>query len=375
MISIFIVTTAPITLTGILSGQPKELSKYFDVSLISNPDKELQQVAKSESVRSFSLPMQRGISPIKDVISVINLVRLLRKHKPDVLHSYTPKAGLVTMLAGFIAGVPIRIHTFTGLIFPTSSGLQKNILIWMDRLICVCSTNVVPEGNGVKQDLYDYGITNKPLKVIGHGNIAGVDTSYFDKNLVETEAFLLRSKLSIPEVAFVFTFVGRLTKDKGFSELIEAFDSVHDNAHLLIVGAQDDRLPLTDDVANILKSHPRIHLTGWVNDVRPALAISQVLVLPSYREGFPNTPLQAGSMGVPSIVTDINGCNEIIEDGFNGWVIQPGSSEELYHAMNKSMQSDNLTQMGCRAREIIKQKFEKSTYIENLIQFYKGTIE
>lgn len=368
-----IVTTVPITLTGILAQQPKFLAEHFDVAIISSPDAELKKVQSSESVATYAVSMQRGISPINDVVSLFKMIKQLRQLKPTIVHSYTPKAGFITMLAGFICRVPIRVHTFTGLIFPTSTGAKKKILIWMDRLICACATTIVPEGNGVKNDLIHYGITHKPLAVIGSGNIAGVNTELFCKQAVISQGLhlTLQKQLNLPVNAFVFCFVGRFTQDKGFTEILSAFNELPDNAHLLLVGEMDERLPLPNEIIKTLSSHSRIHNIGWQNDVRPALAISNVLVLPSYREGFPNTPLQAGAMELPCIVSDINGCNEIIKPSFNGWIVPVKDSKALAKAMLKSMQTDNLDQLGLQARTNIVEKFERQTHWQNILNFYK----
>ena len=367
-----IVTTVPTTLASILAQQPKFLAQHFDVALISSPAAELKKVAESEGVSTYAVPMERGISPVRDLISLYRMIKQIKKLKPAIVHSYTPKAGLITMLAGFICRVPVRVHTFTGLIFPTSTGVKKKILIWMDRLICACATTIVPEGNGVKSDLITHAVTLKPLAVIGNGNIAGVDTASFCKQKIISQGLHLpvKAQLNLPEDAFVFCFVGRFTKDKGFEELFEAFNSLPDNAHLLLVGELDERLPLPREIEQALNNHPRIHNVGWQNDIRPALAISHVLVLPSYREGFPNTPLQAGSMALPCIVTDINGCNEIITSGFNGWVVPVKNSNALTAAMRNSMQVDNLAQLGAQARSNIVGKFERQAHWQNLLCFY-----
>ena len=367
-----IVTTVPITLTGILANQPKFLAEHFAVSIISSSDKELKQVEITEKVPTYAVAMQRGISPFNDLVSLFKMIKQLRKLKPEIVHSYTPKAGLITMLAGFICRVPIRVHTFTGLIFPTSTGIKKKILIWMDRLICACSTIIIPEGNGVKQDLINYGITKKELNVIGHGNIAGVDTDYFNRHVVINEGTdsKLRIQLNLPQDAFLFCFVGRFTQDKGFSELIAAFNKLPEKAHLVLVGEMDKRIPLPPDTIKSLKQHSRIHNLGWQNDIRPALTISDVLVLPSYREGFPNTPLQAGAMQLPCIVSDINGCNEIITLNVNGWLVQPKDCDSLFNAMLKSMNTDNLVELGNNARANIEHNFEKSAHWQNMLGFY-----
>jgi len=367
-----IVTTVPITLTGILANQPKFLAEHFAVSIISSPDEELKQVEITENVPTYAVAMQRGISPFNDLVSLFKMIKQLRKLKPEIVHSYTPKSGLIAMLAGFICRVPIRVHTFTGLIFPTSTSIKQKILIWMDRLICACATTIIPEGNGVKQDLINYGITKKKLNVIGHGNIAGVDTDYFNRDVVINEGTdsKLRKQLNLPKDAFLFCFVGRFTVDKGFSELIAAFNKLPENAHLVLVGEMDKRIPLPPDTIKALKQHSRIHNLGWQNDIRPALTISDVLVLPSYREGFPNTPLQAGAMQLSCIVSDINGCNEIITPNVNGWLVQPKDCDSLFNAMLKSMNTDNLVELGNNARANIEHSFEKSAHWQNMLGFY-----
>jgi glycosyltransferase involved in cell wall biosynthesis len=371
-----IVTTVPITLTGILANQPKFLTEHFAVSIISSPDEELKQVEITENVPTYSVAMQRGISPLNDLISLFKMIKQLRNLKPEIVHSYTPKAGLITMLAGITCRVPIRVHTFTGLIFPTSTGIKQKILIWIDRLICACATTIIPEGNGVKQDLINYGITKKELKVIGHGNIAGVDTDYFNRDVVINEGTnsKLRIQLNLPKDAFLFCFVGRFTQDKGFSELIAGFNQLPKNAHLVLVGEMDKRIPLPSDMIKALKQHSRIHNLGWQNDIRPALTISDVLVLPSYREGFPNTPLQAGAMKLPCIVSDINGCNEIITSYVNGWIIPPKDSVALEQAMLLSMSCPNIKRMGINARVLVQDKFERHLHWQNMLQFYNSKL-
>ena len=372
MKKLVIVTTVPATITGILVNQPRFLSENFDVSIISSPGDDLIQAGNNENVKIYPLLMQRGISPFKDLISLYRMILKLKQIKPEIVHSYTPKAGLITMLAGLICCVPVRVHTFTGLIFPTSIGLKKSLLIWMDRLICACATTIVPEGLGVKNDLKNYAITCKPLTVIGYGNIAGVNTNSFNKTRVIDEElhFPLLETLNLPKNAFVFCFVGRFTQDKGISELLEAFNCLPSNAYLLLAGEVDKRLPLKGELLDVLNSHSRIHNLGFQADVRPVLVMSDVLVLPSYREGFPNTPLQAGAMELPCIVTNVNGSNEIIKDDFNGWVVKVKDSKALAQAMLKSMQANNLEALGIKARNNIVEKFEQQAHWQNMLNFY-----
>ena len=208
-----IITTVPETLASILKGQPRFLNQHFNISLISSPESGVQRLSSAEDVPVYSVAMKRGISPLRDVVSIIKMFFLFRRLKPDAIHSYTPKAGLVGMIAGALSGVPVRIHTFTGLIFPTQSGFKQKLLIWADRLICLCATKVVPEGQGVKNDLSKFHITSKPMEVIGHGNIAGVDFEYFDIKKSSAEGAILSQGLGIASDCFVFCYVGRLNKD------------------------------------------------------------------------------------------------------------------------------------------------------------------
>lgn len=221
---LLIVTTVPETLATILRDQPRFLSQRFDVTLATSPGSELTAVVENERVPVELVPMVRGIDVPADVRSIARMARLIRRVKPDAVHSYTPKAGLVAMTAAALCRVPVRIHTFTGLIFPVSSGLKRAVLKWADRLTASCATRVIPEGEGVRRDLERFGITRKPLHVIGYGNIAGVDTSHFssDDEDVKRAAQRLAAEIGLQGTDRVFCFIGRLHRDKGLKELVQA---------------------------------------------------------------------------------------------------------------------------------------------------------
>lgn len=252
-----------------------------------------------------------------------------------MVHSLTPKAGLLSMIAAYITRVPVRIHTFTGLVFPTATGIQQKILILTDRITCYCANYIIPEGEGVKKDLEKYHITHKPLHIIGNGNINGIDMAWY--NCTE-EICRKASQLRNPESTLTFCCVGRLVRDKGIIELVNAFSRLHKEyptIFLFLVGTFEEEDPLPRAIHNTIREHPAICFTGWQEDIRPYLAASDVFVFPSYREGFPNVVLQAGAMNLPSIVTDINGSNEIIIPGENGIIIPAKDEETLYQAMKK----------------------------------------
>jgi glycosyltransferase involved in cell wall biosynthesis len=370
---LMLVTTVPDTFISILNGQPGYLRGFFDVTLVSTDDGRLVEFGRLEGVKTYHIPMVRGINPFADLHSVFRMVGLLCRSKPDVVHSYTPKAGLVSMLSGWICRVPIRVHTFTGLIFPTQTGFKQRLLIWIDRLICYCATRVVPEGQGVLTDLCQYRITNKPLNVIGHGNIAGVDTGYFrpDHDDVLKAAKVLRDRLDGSR--FVFCFVGRLNRDKGIRELVQAFSRLPKDVSLLLVGGDDPVASIDDETRKLIRSSVNIHSLGFMGDIRPALAASDLLVLASYREGFPNAVLQAGAMRLPVIATDIGGCNEVITPGLNGWLVQPADADALYAAMNTALAlpKEALLVMGQSARQRIAERFERTEHWERMRRFYQ----
>ena len=296
-----------------------------------------------------------------------------------MVHSITPKAGLLSMMAAWVCHVPVRLHTFTGLVFPTATGLKRKILIFTDRLTCACATHIHPEGEGVKHDLIEAKITKKPLKVLGNGNIRGIDLAHFNPSLPEVteEAEKLREKWigKTSEKPFVFLFVGRLVRDKGVNELIAAFKEVskkHPEAKLILVGPREDELdPLMPESIAEIESNPNIISVGFQADVRPWFAIADALVFPSYREGFPNVVIETGAMNLPSIVTDINGSREIIIEGENGVIIPPRDERALADAMLKFIESPEMVaNMAAKARDLVASRYEQSFVRNCLIQYY-----
>ncbi len=373
---LFRVSTVPMSLNLLLKGQLKFLSQHFEVTAISGEGQDLDIVAEREGVKVHPLEMQRNISPLKDLRSLWHLYRYFKKEKPDIIHSITPKAGLLSMVAGKLAGVPVRMHTFTGLIFPHKSGGVKNLLIVMDRLLCRAATHVYPEGEGVRKDLLHYKITSKPLKIIANGNVNGVDLDYFQPNVFSQEEIKnLKNELGIAADDFVFLFAGRLVIDKGLRELVNAFDEVsknHNNVKLLLVGPNENaHHPKKRKMLHIIHQNKNIIKVGYQDEVRSYFAMSHVFVLPSYREGFPNAVLQAGAMGLPSIVTDICGCNEIVSDRKNGLIVPKKDEKAIELAMLELMGNQVLYEvLKNNARNNIEKNFDKTIVWEELEKEY-----
>jgi glycosyltransferase involved in cell wall biosynthesis len=368
--------TVSMSLQILLRGQLRYLNQYFDVIGISSGG-DLHEVERNEGIKTISVDISRKIAVFKDIKSVYLLYKIFRKEKPSIVHSITPKAGLLSMLAAKISGVPIRIHTFTGLIFPSKKGLYQQLLILMDKLLCFCATNVYPEGKGVKNDLTRFHITSKPLKVLANGNVNGIDTSYFNPQVFKnTDKERLRKELKIKESDFVFIFIGRIVKDKGINELVWTFISVHTkypDTKLLLVGPfETDLDPVLPDIEEEIHTNQSIIWTGFQSDVRPYFAISDVFVFPSYREGFPNVVMQAGAMELPAIVTDINGCNEIIVDGKNGIIIPPKDKDMLRDKMELLYENDDLRNiLKSNTRKMIISRYEQKLVWDALLEEYQ----
>ncbi|CAM1350575.1 glycosyltransferase family 4 protein [Tenacibaculum crassostreae] len=375
------ISTVAISLNYLLKGQLSFLNERFEVVAVSGADEHLQEVEKREEVRVVSVPMKRNISPFQDLRSLWKLYCLFLKERPVMVHSITPKAGLLTMLAGKMAGVPIRIHTFTGLIFPSRRGSFQKLLILMDKLLCWSATNVYPEGQGVKEDLEDYKITTKKLKVLANGNVNGIDIDYFySKTVSQEDKNQLKKELQISDDDFVFVFVGRLVADKGINELVNAFTKLSKekkNIKLLLVGPfESDLDPLENETLNKIDNNKNIISVGFQKDVRSYFAIANVLTFPSYREGFPNVVMQAGAMDLPSIVSNINGCNEIIEEGKNGVIIPVKDSEAIYAAMKRLIEDEDFyKELKTNAREMIIARYEQKIVWNALLEEYNTLLK
>jgi len=369
------VTTISMSLDILLKGQLAYLNQYFDVVGLSSGEKNLNIVERREGIRTIEVGMEREINLLADLKSLIILIKVFRSEKPFIVHTNTPKGSLLSMLAACMTHIPHRIYSVTGLRFETTTGLKRFLLKSMERITCFCATKVIPEGDGVKNTLLKEKVTKKPLHKILNGNINGIDLTYFSctTNILEI-ANRIRDKNAI----FTFCFVGRLVRDKGVNELIEAFVKLSKelkNVHLLLVGNFEKNLdPISEKIEKLILNSKEIKFMDYQEDVRPFFAASDALVFPSYREGFPNVVLQAGAMGLPSIVTDINGCNEIIVQKQNGIIIPSRSADSLYTAMKYFVeQKDDLVkEMSFKARPMIASRYEQSEVWKALLDEYQS---
>lgn len=375
------VTTVPISLEKLLGNQLTFMNQYFDLTAVSSDAIALEKVGDLLEVKTHPIEMTRKITPWQDLKAVWEMYQFLKRENPEIIHSHTPKAGLVSMLAASLAGVPHRLHTVAGLPLMEAKGFKRKILLAVEKLTYAAATKVYPNSKGLEDFILEHRLTaSSKLKVIGNGSSNGIDTHYFSsENLSKQDLENLKKELDIQQDDFVFIFVGRLVGDKGINELIAAFDSISKNnskAKLILVGTFEEELdPLSEITMEKIKSNPNIILAGWQSDVRPYLAVSDVLTFPSYREGFPNVVMQAGAMGLPSIVSDINGCNEIIVEGKNGVIIPVKNEKALEQAMQRLIGDKNrFHNLKNNARPMVVERYQQQIIWEALLEEYQGLL-
>jgi len=373
------VTTISDSLKDLLKGQLRFINQYYEIIGVASDGESLKDARENEGIRTEVVEMTRTISPIKDIKAVYKLYKILKKEQPHIVHTHTPKAGTIGMLAAKLAGVKHRFHTVAGMPLLVATGPKRILLNYVEKITYSCATKVFPNSYGLKNIILNEGFaTNSKLDVIGKGSSNGIDVDHFSRtHFSEAELQSLKGELNIDQ-QFVFTYVGRLVTDKGINELVSAFEIFCKNhdAKLILVGWRESELdPLLPETENTLKQNKNIIQVGYQPDVRPYFAISDALVFPSYREGFPNVVLQAGAMETPSIVSDINGCNEIIRDGENGLIIPVKDVQAIVVAMEYLVQNPDIHQvMRRQSRQIIVDNYQH-TYVWNaLLKEYQKAI-
>lgn len=391
------ITTIPLSLDKLLGAQLTFMNQHFVVTAIAADAEELKRVARKYGVKHHHVEMTRAITPLQDLRAVYQLYRYLKKVKPEMVHSHTPKAGLVGMMAAYFAGVPVRMHTVAGLPLLEAVGFKRKILNFVEKLTYAFATNVYPNSNGLKNIiLQERFCASRKLKVLANGSSNGINTEIFSPATVGiSQREELRKELGIASDDFVFLFVGRLVGDKGINELVTAFKRLKNREarsenqtlttanrqpitnkqqpKLILVGPFEQELdPLFPETLKEIGSNDNIISVGFQQDVRPYFAISDVLVFPSYREGFPNVVLQAGAMELPSIVSDINGCNEIITPLKNGLIVPVKDAAALQSAMEELISNPALyAAMKESARPHIEKHYRQKVVWDALLKEYR----
>ena len=371
------VTTVPETLFYFLRGQIQHVQgKGILVEAISSPGPMLEEVAQRERIKVHPVLMVRDISLFRDLASVWKLWRLFRKLSPTIVHGSLPKAGLLTMIAGALARVPIRFYTIRGLHITSRTGVLRGILRLTEKISCFFAHQVICVSHSIRNIAVAESICpESKIEVLHHGSSNGVDSDKFNRaNVNPAQCQEFRQRWEIPGDAPVLGFIGRLVRDKGIHELISAWNLIKEefpSLHLLVVGPFEDHDPVDRQIAQQIRQDPRIHPTGMIKEVLTAYGICQLIALPTYREGFPNVPLEAAAMELPIIATRVPGCMDAVVDGVTGILVPPRDAMALADAIRKLFKDPELRQrMGQAARERVVRDFKPEDIWEALYQEY-----
>lgn len=365
-----IMSTVPFSLATLTKGQPKYLSSYFNVSLVTSNGDLNKLIEEQEGIIVDKIDMTRKMTPFQDLKSLWKLYRYFILTKPDIVYTFTPKAGLLGMIAAFVARVRVRVHNVVGMPLMEATGKKKKLLEFVEKSTYFFSTNLFCNSHGLKEYMLNT-LTKRDIKVIGEGSINGVDIDFFKDTFSLEDKDSLRKKISIEEDDFVLVFVGRIVKDKGVNELINAFillQKKYSFLKLLMVGDFEEELsPINDESKYFMENNSAIISVGFQEDIRAYLSISDLFLLPSYREGLPNVLIEAGSFGIPLMATNINGCNEIIINGENGILVKKKSVQSLIDEISKLIDNKELyNNLKKNVRESIIHRYEQKFFLENL---------
>lgn len=319
----------------------------FDVTLIASPHSSLPSVAEREGITILTVPMEREMSPFRDLVSLWKLCRTLRKLRPDIVNAGTPKAGLLGNLAAWLCHVPVRVYTLRGLRLETASGLKGKLLHWTERLAAACAHQVIAVSHSLRDAYVARGLVRKnKTAVLRHGSSNGVCFERFQFRATEwQEIARLRDRWNIPPDAPVIGFVGRLTRDKGIPELLASFEQLLPEfpaARLMLVGDFEPGDPVPEDIVTRLREHPNVVLTGAIKEVAPFFGVFDVFAFPSFREGFPNVVLEAASAGLPVVGFRATGTIDAVVDGVTGTLADTGDVTGLATALARYLREPLL---------------------------------
>jgi glycosyltransferase involved in cell wall biosynthesis len=371
------VTTIPETF-NFFRGQINYLkAQGFEVHAVSSGGGSLIEIGEREAITTHAIDMTRKIDPLKDLIALAKLYRLFRGIRPDIVHANTPKAGLLGVLAARLARVPVVVYGMRGLRFETGEGLRRGILYSAEALTCRLAHRVICNSFSNRSRAISLGLCQEDkIRVLAQGSSNGVDAAgrFNPRNLPPTIRPQLRDDYQIPPDALVVGYVGRIVRDKGIAELEGAWQVLKDrftDLFLLLVGPIESHDPVPPQVLDSFQKDPRVRLAGPVRETAPFYAAMDLLVLPSYREGLPNTPLEAAAMELPVVATRVDGCVDAVVDGVTGILIPPRDSGALADAISRLLQDpEERRQMGLAGRERVCRDFRPELIWQALYENY-----
>ncbi|MEE1226659.1 MAG: glycosyltransferase family 4 protein [Bacteroidales bacterium] len=370
---LFFVTTIAGSL-NFFKGQYQLLLSDFDITAIASDKKRLKEVGEENHIKIHHISMEREISIFKDFYCLICFIFYFIRQRPYIVHGNTPKGSLLSMIAAWITRVPVRIYMCHGLRYQGCYGLKRKLLMFMERISCSCATEIICVSHGIKEVLIEDRITNKEPIVIWNGSVQGIDMGKFNPDNI-TDKQGLKGKYGIEDDDFVLTFVGRIVKDKGINELVEAFEYLslkYSDIKLLLIGWNEDKgNPVSDKTKEIIDNNKNIIATGPQSNIVPFLSITDLFVFPSYREGFGLSLMEAGAMNVPSIASNIPGCNEVIIDGLTGLLIKPRSTSAIIESIEKLYNDRELLDyLKSNCRKSIIERYEQNQLWQHYREYY-----
>ncbi|MBX2816120.1 MAG: glycosyltransferase family 4 protein [Saprospiraceae bacterium] len=373
------------SLWKIYEDQLAFLNEQYRIHAVSAPGQLLEIVAEREGVITHGLPMTRAVNPLLDLISLWRWIVLLRKVKPTIIHAHSPKAGLLSMIAGNITRVPIKLYTIAGIPFESYRGWRRWILQVIERMTYGLADKVYPNSLGHAAYLAEKKLIRpQKMSVLGEGSTNGIDLQYFKRTEeVVQRGEEQRKNLGILPGHFVFLYISRLVKHKGAEEMLLSFDRLHQrhpNTRLVICGRMVPNAPnLSKEAQAVLANNPAVMFTGYHEDVRPFYALADAFAFPSQREGLPNVLLQAGAMELPIVCSDILGNTDVIEDGVNGVLVQAQSVEDTVRGMRLLLEDKDLRiQLASTVRETIASRYDRKALLKAYLEEYEellSTIE
>ena len=359
------IVTVPVTFKALFWDQLRYLTRRgFDVTLVSSPGAELSEVARDLGVAYHAIEMARDAAPWQDLRSLVKFTQWLWSQQFDMIHSSTPKAGLIAALAGRICSIPVRVHTYTGQVWVEMTGLSRKIVKAMDVIIGRLNTYCFTDSPSQRQFLIDEGVVAADkLEVIGAGSVAGVDLVRFNPERLTKVRALVRQELQIDPSAVVISYLGRLRADKGINELVCAFQQLQLQSlpvELLLIGPEEfERQPVLPETREMLKTNAHIHVTGYTPTPEKYLSAADLFCFPSYREGFGTSVIEAAAMGLPTVASRIQGCVDSVVDGVTGRLVPTKDAVALAKALHELVTNADLRrQMGQASQERAAREFD-----------------
>ena len=376
---LLIAVTSPMS-AGFFHGQLAWLREVgYEVHFLCGPGQPADTIVPAQGAIYHTVPLERGIAPWRDVWSLWQVMGVLRRVRPDIINAGTPKAGMLVLLAAWLCQVPVSIYTIHGLRFETVRGPLRSLLISIERMVCAAATQVLCVSGSLRKVVLQYRLAGAgKVAVLANGSINGIDTDGFIRAQWLDAGRDLRRSLDIPLEAPVIGFVGRAVRDKGIRELVAAWAEVQaqiPSVHLLIVGDVESGDRITQEDERTLRSDPRVHITGFVTEVRPAYAAMEVLVLPTYREGLGLVLLEAGAMELPVVASDIPGCRDAVVAGVTGVLVPVRDSPALAAAILAYLNDPPLrTDHGLAGSQYVRRRFTRRLVWQSLADYYQDIV-